>query len=251
MPWLRGVGDIANRVVGAANLSEVGQIAARSAIQAGGNYLTNAVLEGHSNFSWKALAANVAGSMAGHYAGKVALGDGMTTSQQLSRDMASSFAGGYTENVAREWMDIGGKRDFTDIAVDAFGNALGNSVAGKHRAAAEQARAEQIKVDRAETSYYAWPEGGQASNEGVAALFDGGMADYTTLEQEMTRYGAEMLPDDYPGESFSALGNYQEGVFLGDIFGYSDPIPLEPGLGTVPILPIEWAIDGAAQMWMV
>ncbi|MGY5674104.1 hypothetical protein [Vibrio cincinnatiensis] len=33
----------------------IGRVAVRSAIQAGGNYLTNTLLEGHSNFSWKAL----------------------------------------------------------------------------------------------------------------------------------------------------------------------------------------------------
>ncbi|MGF1731254.1 polymorphic toxin type 46 domain-containing protein, partial [Photobacterium kasasachensis] len=247
-----GVGIMAGKVAGAGGLFEqgsIGYIAARSAVQAGGNYLTNAVLEGHSNFSWKALAANVAGSMAGHYAGEAIGGDAMTASQQFTRDLASSFAGGYTEDIAREWMDIGGKRGFENIAVDAFGNALGNSVVGAHKVAAEKARAEQIKAGHAEISYYGRPEGGQASNEGVAAYFDGGVADYTTLEQEMTRYGAEMLPDDYSEGSYSAFDNYQEGVFFNDIFGYSDLVPVEPGLGTVPILPIEWAIDGMAQMW--
>lgn len=123
----------------------IGQIAARSAIQAGGNYLTNTIMSGESNFSWKALVANTAGSMAGQYAGKYALGDGATSAQQYAKDVASSFAGGYTENVARDWMELGGKRGFEDIAIDAFGNAIGNSVAGAHRQAADKAAIAQRK----------------------------------------------------------------------------------------------------------
>lgn len=46
--------------------------------------------------------------------------------------------------------------------IDAFGNALGNSVAGKHRVAAEKARAEQIK-----------------SFEGVGPIFDWRDIDYS------------------------------------------------------------------------
>ncbi|EJI1278666.1 RHS repeat protein [Vibrio vulnificus] len=125
--------------------SSIGKIAARSAMQAGGNYLTNTIVEGESNFSWKSLLANTAGSMAGHYAGKYALGDGTTIDQQFAKDVASSFAGGLTENAARNWMEIGGKRGFEDIAIDAFGNAIGNSVAGAHRQAADKAAIAQRK----------------------------------------------------------------------------------------------------------
>ncbi|WP_238124712.1 hypothetical protein, partial [Vibrio cincinnatiensis] len=68
-----------------------------------------------------------------------------TSTQQFARDVSSSFAGGYAENTARQCMGLGGKRSFENVAIDAFGNALGNSVAGKYQAAAEQARAMQIK----------------------------------------------------------------------------------------------------------
>ncbi|MCG3724109.1 hypothetical protein EXA15_17010, partial [Vibrio cincinnatiensis] len=66
-----------------------------------------------------------------------------TSTQQFARDVSSSFAGGYAENTARQWMGLGGKRSFENVAIDAFGNALGNSVAGKYQAAAEQARIKQ------------------------------------------------------------------------------------------------------------
>ncbi|GAA4495656.1 hypothetical protein [Pseudaeromonas paramecii] len=47
--------------------------------------------------------------------------------------MASNFAGGWAENSARQWFGVGGKREWSNIAIDAFGNALGNSIAGSYQ----------------------------------------------------------------------------------------------------------------------
>lgn len=170
-----GVGVMASELSGISGLAlnqeaSLGQIAARSAMQAGGNYLTNTLLEGHSHFSWKALAANVAGSVAGYYAGQKALGDGQTSMQQFARDVSSSFAGGYAENTARQWMGIGGKRGFEDIAIDAFGNAIGNSLAGQHRAAAEKARVRQIKSFEGVGPIFDWRGTGRGEAEPVTVV---------------------------------------------------------------------------------
>ncbi|GAA4495649.1 hypothetical protein [Pseudaeromonas paramecii] len=75
--------------------------------------------------------------MAGHYAsahmaGDIA-GDESDVNRLLLRDMASNFAGGWAENSARQWLGVGGKREWSNIAIDAFGNALGNSIVGSYQ----------------------------------------------------------------------------------------------------------------------
>lgn len=130
-----GVGAIAGSIVGTS--TEIGAIASRSALQAGGNYLVNRAMTGEGGFSWAGIAANVAGSVAGHYAGAQIVGDGTDANRLLMRDMTSNFAGGWAENSARQWLGIGGKREWSDIAIDAFGNAVGNSIAGSYQAAAD------------------------------------------------------------------------------------------------------------------
>ncbi|MGF1727974.1 hypothetical protein, partial [Photobacterium kasasachensis] len=227
-----GVGAVANEMAGITNLNEasIGQIAARSAVQAGGNYLTNAVLEGHSNFSWKALAANVAGSMAGHYAGKVALGD---TNQQFASDVASSFAGGYTENVAREWMDIGGKRDFVNIATDAFGNALGNSVGRAYKKAAEEARTEQAKTGSPMVQAFALPPEDNPAN--------------WNFEEEDLTFATHVAGWDAQLEQhFSQLAEYQ--AMADEEFSRLLADPALQAITQVPITPREWIIHGAAEI---
>ncbi|GAA4503179.1 hypothetical protein [Pseudaeromonas paramecii] len=71
--------------------------------------------------------------MAGHYAGAQIAGDGTNANRLLLRGMASNFAGGWAENSARQWFGVGGKREWSNIAIDAFGNALGNSIAGSYQ----------------------------------------------------------------------------------------------------------------------
>lgn len=46
-------------------------------------------------------------------------------------------------------MDIGGKPDWAAIATDAFGNAIGNSMVGVYKAAANEARMEQVLKEQA------------------------------------------------------------------------------------------------------
>lgn len=139
------VGAIAGAASNWAFTSDVGRIAVKSAIQAGGNFLTSRLMGSNAAFSWKAMAANVAGSMAGHYSSQNVFGN--SEAGLFARDFTSSFAGGAAENLAREMMDIGGKRDWVSVATDAFGNALGNSLAGKHRAEAQAIAARQESID--------------------------------------------------------------------------------------------------------
>ena len=123
----------------------LGQVALRSSAQVAGNYLVNKALYNQS-FSWKVLVAGVAGSMAGSYAGDIAMPGLTTGAGQFAKNAFSSFAGGYTENRARVWMDVGGTRTTEQLLTDAFGNAIGNSMAGVHVKAAEKERMKQGTV---------------------------------------------------------------------------------------------------------
>ncbi|WP_411993541.1 DUF6531 domain-containing protein [Agarivorans sp. DSG3-1] len=143
-----GVGAIASEAASlAGEAGKIGHIATKAAVQTAGNYLTNKILDDGS-FSWKGMAAGVAGSIAGQYGGKAAFGDATLEGSYMARDMASSFAGGAAENVARQWMDIGGKREWSSIAIDAFGNMIGNSVAGGYSKAAYAAQNAQAEATR-------------------------------------------------------------------------------------------------------
>ncbi|WP_220720519.1 LysM peptidoglycan-binding domain-containing protein [Agarivorans litoreus] len=117
-----GVGAIAGTLADKVDkVGTIGNIATKAAAQTAGNYLTNKILDDGS-FSWKGMAAGVAGSIAGQYGGQI-------QGNEMATDFISSFAGGAADNVARQWMGIGGKREWSAIATDAFGNMIGNSVA--------------------------------------------------------------------------------------------------------------------------
>ncbi|GAB3215939.1 LysM peptidoglycan-binding domain-containing protein [Pseudaeromonas pectinilytica] len=153
-----GVGAIAGAAGGlAGEAGEIGYIATQSAVQAAGNYLINKAMTGEGGFSWAGIAANVAGSVAGHYAGAQIAGDGTDANLLMMRDMASNFAGGWAENSARQWLGIGGKREWSDIAIDAFGNAVGNSIAGSYqKEAGDEVQRQQLiadQIDKLEGDY--------------------------------------------------------------------------------------------------
>ncbi|KUI97041.1 DUF6531 domain-containing protein [Vibrio sp. MEBiC08052] len=149
-------GYLANILSETSTLSDtvVGQIATRSAVQIGSNYMTNQLLEGHSQFSWKSFAASVAGSMTQSYIGQQTQG-----MQKWASDFASSFAGGYTSDVARQWMGIGGKQGVENIAADAFGSALGNSIVRARQAAQASQTLDEEKrtIQKAKASVAATP----------------------------------------------------------------------------------------------
>jgi len=105
-----------------------GAMAARAA-------LANVVTQGISvatglqnSFSWRGVAASAAGAAVGAQAdsylgGENALGN-LFKGNEISRATVVGFAAGGTTAIAR-----GGKIDVIRIATDAFGNALGNSIA--------------------------------------------------------------------------------------------------------------------------
>jgi len=98
-----------------------------------GNVLTQGVgvVTGlQSSFSWRGVAASAAGAVAGHVAGKL-LGDVVDTAswdpwaKEMVTRTGAGLAAGTVASIAQ-----GGRVSVQQVATDAFGNALGWSVAG-------------------------------------------------------------------------------------------------------------------------
>lgn len=94
-----------------------------------------------TGFSWRAVAASAAGGVVGHLTKP-----GSTNNQfeRIAKATASGFAAGATTAVLR-----GGKISVVQIATDAFGNALGNSLAASARSSSSAATFEQDMDKRA------------------------------------------------------------------------------------------------------
>ncbi|MES2347232.1 MAG: DUF4214 domain-containing protein [Pseudomonadota bacterium] len=126
-----GVGELAD--VGQLGEAFQGQGFSAVALRAG---LSNTISQGigivsglQNGFNWKSVAASAAGAYAGASAGS-ALRDSATFSAIFGNNnnfavaASSGFAGGLTASILR-----GGKVSAVQIATDAFGNALGQSLA--------------------------------------------------------------------------------------------------------------------------
>ncbi|GAB3215946.1 LysM peptidoglycan-binding domain-containing protein [Pseudaeromonas pectinilytica] len=218
-----GVGAIAGSIVGTS--TEIGAIASRSALQAGGNYLVNRAMTGEGGFSWAGIAANVAGSIAGHYAGAQIAGDGTNANQLMMRDMASNFAGGWAENSARQWLGIGGKREWSDIAIDAFGNAMGNSIVGSYQ---KEAGENMTAILKKQTEL-------EKSEQQIQKLYDSGLLMASTHEMVPVGVGAFKVDKAMlAGTTVNCIGSVTKpnfstlGEVLTDILGRVD----DPDLNT-------------------
>ncbi|MCW0037865.1 hypothetical protein OIO03_20405, partial [Acinetobacter baumannii] len=97
-----------------------------------GNVLTQGVgvVTGlQSSFSWRGVAASAAGAVAGHVAGKL-LGDVVDTAswdpwaKEMVTRTGAGLAAGTVASIAQ-----GGRVSMQQVATDAFGNALGSSLA--------------------------------------------------------------------------------------------------------------------------
>jgi hypothetical protein len=98
-----------------------------------GNVLTQGVgvVTGlQSSFSWRGVAASAAGAVAGHVAGKL-LGDVVDTASwdPWAKEMVTRTGAGLAAGTAAS-IAQGGRVSMQQVATDAFGNALGWSVAG-------------------------------------------------------------------------------------------------------------------------
>ncbi|WP_143871987.1 YwqJ-related putative deaminase [Catenovulum sediminis] len=99
-------------------------IAAQAAGSYGANYAANKLV-GNNNvsFSWKGMAAQVAGSVAGHgVSNNVDVGNGL-----VNGGISGFAAGATTAKLDHQW-NGGQNANYAQVALNAFGNALGNSI---------------------------------------------------------------------------------------------------------------------------
>ncbi|WP_318468194.1 DUF6531 domain-containing protein [Photobacterium leiognathi] len=143
------------------------------------NYAGSKALGRDVSFSWTNLAASVAGAYA---SGQVSEIDAFNSLDPVFEDTLGGFAASAVSSSVRgeSFGDNAGL-----FALDAFGNALGNSMHRSSRVAAEKARVEQLSSTD-----------GMASRNGVSAYFDGAINDSSSLYEEAEFFGAEILPND-------------------------------------------------------
>ncbi|WP_143873778.1 DUF6531 domain-containing protein [Catenovulum sediminis] len=107
-------------------------VAAQAVGSYGASYAANKLV-GNNNvsFSWKGMAAQVAGSVAGHGMTEgmnSVFGDAGNDFSRITRATVSGFAaGGTTAKLDHQW-NGGQNADYGQVALNAFGNALGNSI---------------------------------------------------------------------------------------------------------------------------
>ncbi|MDO6687893.1 MULTISPECIES: glycohydrolase toxin TNT-related protein [unclassified Agarivorans] len=223
-----GVGAIAGTLADKVDaVGTIGNIATKAAAQTAGNYLTNKILDDGS-FSWKGMAAGVAGSIAGQYGGQL-------QGNEMATDFISSFAGGAADNVARQWMGIGGKREWSAIATDAFGNMIGNSVAREYQQAAHRAEVEQ----RREIQYLnKYVDGTGPQNRGLYASTTGEYGE--TAPNFMEKFEQEMARNGLSTAGTGMLSDAEFEAWRND--------PMNSGaLGGVYLTPQEWMVHGASE----
>ncbi|KWS06277.1 Rhs-family protein [Lysobacter capsici AZ78] len=98
----------------------------------GGTVVANATVGRDTYFSWKGLAATAAGAYLGaklNPSGSLPITDGSNGFERFANDFAGSALDGAINATARRLMGLG-KQNWGQIAVDAFGNAIGNAIIG-------------------------------------------------------------------------------------------------------------------------
>jgi hypothetical protein len=144
------------KVVG--QLNHVGRV-----LQGVGNYagsiVANAAVGRDAKFSWAGVAAAAVGAgVSSVLGGSIPLLEGGASSGNFPQDFASGFVNGAVNASARRLFGFG-KQDWGQIAMDAFGNALGGAIAGKVQGAINTAsanRAERLGMGMSKAEYKAY-----------------------------------------------------------------------------------------------
>ncbi|MBN8432173.1 putative Ig domain-containing protein [Microbulbifer salipaludis] len=122
-------GQAHQAVEGARQLNTAGNFMQGAATYISG-VAAKAITGQETNFSWAAVAASSIGAGANSYLGgqnsilkgfDLGLGD-------FGQQFSNSFVGGAVNSTVQRAFGLGGKQDFKQIAADAFGNAVGNSI---------------------------------------------------------------------------------------------------------------------------
>ncbi|MDG9931262.1 LysM domain-containing protein, partial [Pseudomonas sp. GD04042] len=115
-----------------------------------GNYAASKVVGLDTSFSWAGMAASVVGSTIGSYVGGNAAKAGTfgTFAKAVARDQFTALT---TAAITDKWFG-GARPNYAQVATDAFGNTLGNSIKGQMVRADQEARLDQWtkgELDRA------------------------------------------------------------------------------------------------------
>ncbi|MEM9101487.1 MAG: LysM peptidoglycan-binding domain-containing protein [Pseudomonadota bacterium] len=93
------------------------------------SYAANKIAGIDTSFKWKNVIASAASSsISSSISGELGL-----NATNIGNDFVGGFIGGAVSSTVSRVMGIGGKQDWAGIAADAFGNAIGNSLGGKHQ----------------------------------------------------------------------------------------------------------------------
>ena len=130
--YLRGASALTNgsKVVDGVTYASynVQGVLASAAVSYAGGYISNKIVGLDTSFSWKGLAAQSIGALAGHGAG---LGlEAAGVSNPLVAGTLSGFAGSATSATLNRKWNGGGRVNYAALAVDAFANQLASTAVG-------------------------------------------------------------------------------------------------------------------------
>jgi hypothetical protein len=123
---ISGVGALTTTVDDVTKLNTLGRVV-QGVSSYGGSVVGNAVVGRDTNFSWNAVAASaVSAAISANVGGKVPLLKGGTTAGDIFNDLGGYLIDGAVSSTTRRTFGFG-KQDWRQVAIDAFGNALGSA----------------------------------------------------------------------------------------------------------------------------
>ncbi len=118
MSYLSGLKET-DKIFGILKNTRSAQIATQSVVSYVGNYAANKLVGLETSFSWRGMAAQVAGGFMGAAAGSV-----LSSAPDIVKGTISGFVAGGTTAALRGDADV----NYAQIALDAFGNSVANSM---------------------------------------------------------------------------------------------------------------------------
>ncbi|HEX6958134.1 MAG TPA: hypothetical protein VF194_09125, partial [Ferrovibrio sp.] len=115
-----------------AKLGEYGKVAATGVASYGAGYAADRIAGLDAHFSWAGVAASAIASVASSKLSSEELGALHLDANSVTGDFVQGFTGDVVGVHARRKFGFDDRIDYGAMATDAFGNALGNEIAGVH-----------------------------------------------------------------------------------------------------------------------
>ncbi|MDO9621289.1 MAG: hypothetical protein Q7I91_05225, partial [Moraxellaceae bacterium] len=174
------------------------------------NQLSGRVAGLDTSFSWRSVASTVVGATVGNAAGRGLGLDG----GNLWSGVARSVVTGSSQSYFNQQWARGGKLDFVQLAMDSFGNALGNDIVAKMSSST-------FAVNPYAAANNKWGHGlASVDHSDPSAL----STDKPTLREQMRQSGIEMPLET----TITIIGDKDEPLVGGVPEGYFDPIVATP-----------------------